>query len=63
MLEKGFMATSSFYATYAHREPHITSYLEAVGEAFDSLAKAIEEGVVEDQLKGPVAHSGFQRLT
>jgi len=63
MLEKGFLATNAFYATYAHQDVHITSYLEAVEETFDFLAEIIEKGIVEERLKGPVAHSGFQRLT
>jgi len=63
MLHKGFLATDSFYATYAHQEDQIERYLAVVEETFRSLAKAIENGTVERQLRGPVAHSGFRRLT
>jgi len=63
MLEKGFLASNAFYATYAHQDVHIESYLEAVEETFDFLANAIETGTVESQLRGPIAHSGFRRLT
>jgi len=63
MLEQGFLATNAFYATYAHQNSHIESYLAAVERTFDFLAKAIEKGEVERLLKGPVSHSGFQRLT
>ena len=63
MLEKGFLATNAFYATYAHQDSHIESYLTAVEETFDFLAKAIERNEVESHLKGPIAHSGFRRLT
>jgi len=63
MLEKGFLATNAFYATYAHQDSHIESYLATVGEMFGFLAEAIEKGKVEDHLKGPIAHSGFRRLT
>lgn len=63
MLEKGFLATGSFYATYAHQDLHVESYLDAVEETFGVLAKAIKKEQVENLLNGPIAHSGFQRLT
>ena len=30
MLEKGFLATTAYFASYAHKEDHITQYLRAV---------------------------------
>ncbi len=63
MLHKGFLATDSFYATYAHQEDQIDQYLAAVEETFRSLAMAIEKGTVEQQLLGPIAQNSFQRLT
>jgi glutamate-1-semialdehyde aminotransferase len=63
MLERGFLATKAFYATFAHEEKHIESYLLAVQDVFSSLAEALNRGKVMDLLKGPVAHTGFHRLT
>lgn len=63
MLEKGFLATTAFYASYAHKEPHIKKYLKAVDSTFKVIAKAIAGGRPEKYLKGPVCHSGFRRLT
>ncbi len=63
MLQKGFLATNAFYASYAHQSQHVESYLEAVGETFAFIAEAIEKNEVEKLLKGPIAHSGFRRLT
>jgi glutamate-1-semialdehyde aminotransferase len=63
MLKKGFLATNAFYASYAHQSHHIDSYLEALDETFALIANAIGEGEVERLLKGPVAQSGFRRLT
>jgi glutamate-1-semialdehyde 2,1-aminomutase len=63
MLEKGFLAAKVFYATFAHQEKHIESYLSAVQGVFSSLAEALNRGNVMDLLKGPVAHTGFYRLT
>ena len=63
MLEQGFLATNAFYATYAHQEEHISSYLEAAEKAFLIVGKALQDGNVMSKLKGPVAHTGFRRLT
>ncbi len=63
MLDRGFLATNAFYVTFAHQYHHVESYLGAVREVFGLLARAVEEGTVEAQLRGPVAHVGFQRLT
>lgn len=63
MLEKGFLATNAFYASYAHQDHHIESYSKAVDETFGFIAEAIEKDKVEKLLKGPIAHSGFHRLT
>ena len=63
MLEKGFLASKGFYATFAHRDEHVDSYLEAVDVTFASVAHALDSGRLNDTLKGPVAHTGFRRLT
>ncbi len=63
MLEKGFLATNAFYATYAHQNCHIENYLKAVSETFSVLTDAMNKGKVEQLLKGPVAHMRFTRLT
>jgi len=63
MLERGFLASNLFYATYAHDEDQIERYERAVGEVFCFISEANRKGEVEKFLKGPVAHSGFYRLT
>ena len=50
------------YASYAHQDQHIESYLKALNETFSFIARAIENSKVEKLLKGPVAQSGFHRL-
>jgi glutamate-1-semialdehyde 2,1-aminomutase len=62
MLHKGFLATTAFYASYAHKDHHVGLYLEALDKTFALIAKAIKQSEVEKLLKGPVAHSGFSRL-
>ncbi|MBI2350900.1 MAG: aminotransferase class III, partial [Deltaproteobacteria bacterium] len=63
MLERGFLATDTFYATYAHQDCHAEAYLTVVDEVFDVIARAVERSGVSELLKGPVAHAGFYRLT
>lgn len=62
MLEKGFLAINSFYATFAHQTTHLDDYMAAVEEVFDKLAEAIHLEAVEERLLGPIAQTGFQRL-
>ena len=63
LLDRGFLANSSFYACLAHDSESISAYLSACDEAFASLASAADGGDVLRRLRGPVAQSGFQRLT
>lgn len=63
MLDKGFLAIPSLYLSFSHTKEHIDSYLDAVKSTFKVLKKHIDKGDVRDQLRGPVCHSGFQRLT
>ena len=63
MLEKGFLATTAFYVSYAHKDEIVDKYLLAVDEVFGKIAEIIKEGNPKKYLKGPVCHSGFKRLT
>jgi len=63
MLEKGFLATTDFYASYAHKKIHIERYLKAVDESFNFIGKAIKRKNLKQYLRGPICHSGFRRLT
>lgn len=62
MLDKGFLATTAFYASYAHKEKHVQLYLRAVEEVFTELKTAIDSQTVEKDLKGPISHTGFKRI-
>ena len=63
MLERGYLASKSVYVSYCHTEEIVNKYLEEVDEVFGILAKAIADDNVNELLKGPIAHSGFKRLT
>ncbi|MBI1945831.1 MAG: aminotransferase class III-fold pyridoxal phosphate-dependent enzyme [Deltaproteobacteria bacterium] len=62
MLARGFLAGGSLYASYAHKEEHLTAYLTACNAVFQEIAAAVRQGRLEQSLRGPVKHGGFQRL-
>jgi glutamate-1-semialdehyde 2,1-aminomutase len=63
MLDRGFLAGKGFYVTFAHQDEHVDAYLTAVREVFSIVGDAIRGGRVQTLLRGPIAHSGFARLT
>ena len=63
MLERGFLAGTLIYPTLAHNDEIVDLYGEAIDEVFDEIAYALSTGTIKGKLKGPVAHSGFKRLT
>jgi hypothetical protein len=63
MLEKGYLATTAYYASYAQSKDDVRKYLIATKDAFTKISDAIKAGNTEKLLKGPVCHSGFTRLT
>jgi glutamate-1-semialdehyde aminotransferase len=62
MLDRGFLATTAVYASYAHKPPHLQKYASAVDAAFRLLKDAVATRTVKRRLRGPIAHSGFARL-
>ncbi|MEK6982309.1 MAG: aminotransferase class III-fold pyridoxal phosphate-dependent enzyme [Candidatus Micrarchaeota archaeon] len=63
MLKGGYLASGGFYVSYAHKTKDVEAYADKVNEVFALLKSAIEKNEVEKMLNGPIAHSGFQRLT
>jgi len=62
MLDREILASGQVYTALAHTDEHIDRYLQAVGDVFAEIAQALGEDSVERTLRGPVKHSGFQRL-
>jgi glutamate-1-semialdehyde 2,1-aminomutase len=63
MLERGFLARPAVYPTLAHTEEIISLYGKAIDEVFLEISQAVEKKDFLKRLKGPVAHTGFARLT
>lgn len=60
MLKRGFLASTAFYASYAHTDNIINKYADAAKEVFSLIR---DMGDKEPQLDGQICHTGFQRLT
>ena len=63
MLDQGYLASNLFYASYAHTDDHVKTYLEAVDTAFSEIACSVEQGDISKKLRGKPASVGFKRLT
>ena len=62
MLEQGFLASTLFYAMYAHKEEHVEEYLKAVDNALDQIAESITNGTLQKKIEGEPPNVGFMRL-
>jgi glutamate-1-semialdehyde 2,1-aminomutase len=62
MLERGYLASTSFYAMYAHSEILIDNYVDAVNQVFKLMGDIIRRGDLEKSLYGKPASMGFSRL-
>ncbi|WDR02576.1 aminotransferase class III-fold pyridoxal phosphate-dependent enzyme [Devosia algicola] len=62
MLDKGYLAATSFYASTAHTTDIVDGYFEALDPIFALIAECENGRDVMGLLKGPVCHSGFKRL-
>ena len=63
MLERGFLASNSFYAMYAHQPAQVEAYLEAADSALELVALAMARDDVAERLQGSPSAVGFKRLT
>ena len=62
MLDKGFLASIALYASIAHTDKILNFYDVAIHESFLFIAQALKEDKLQNSLRGPVSHAGFQRL-
>lgn len=62
MLEKGFLASTAFYVSYAHKDKYIGKYLKAVDGVFKLISRIIKERKPEKYLKSKVCLNQFRRL-
>lgn len=63
MLERAFLTSTAFYATYTHSKEYVDAYLGALDEVLGKLNPYIRENKLEELPHTPIAHTGFKRLT
>jgi len=63
MMAAGFLASSAFYATFAHKGEVLERFSDAVKGTFDQLARLQSKEEIKAELDSPEAHTGFRRLT
>jgi len=61
MLKEGFLATTGYYASFAHKENDIKEYLKVVDKVFEKISKNFDN--ISNLVNGEICHSGFRRLT
>ncbi|MFH7017970.1 aminotransferase class III-fold pyridoxal phosphate-dependent enzyme [Flavobacterium sp. FlaQc-47] len=63
MLDKGFLASTNFYASTAHNDENLELYFTALDEVYHQIANCENGNLqIENLLKGPICHGGFKRL-
>ena len=63
MLTKGYLAGTLFYASTAHNEEIINTYINDLEDVFYKISECEKGNMrIKDLLKGPVVHKGFNRL-
>jgi len=63
MLDKGFLASTNFYASTAHNDDNLELYFTALDEVYHQIANCENGNLqIESLLKGPICHGGFKRL-
>lgn len=62
MLERGFLASTSYYAMYAHTKDNCQDYLDAVSKVFAEISRLQKRGKIEESMLGTLSSAGFTRL-
>lgn len=63
MLKLGFLSTTGYYASYAHKSNDIEKYIKAVDIVFEKISVNIKNNNIKDLLESEICHGGFKRLT
>lgn len=63
MMERGFLASSQFYAIHAHQDTHVVACLETADQAFVVVAEAVSADNLVSRLKDAPSRAGFKRVS
>lgn len=62
MLDRGFLASNSFYASISHGPHEVSNYLENLEVVFRKLAAIVSPQEYINRIGGELSHEGFRRL-
>ena len=62
MLKKGYLASTSCYASTTHTKEIIDNYIEVLEPIFKLISQCENGRDINSLLEGPVCHGGFKRL-
>ena len=62
MLLKGYLASNSFYASIQHTDEIINRYFDCLEPIFKTISECENGRDIDILLKGPICHTGFERL-
>lgn len=62
MLKKGYLASSSIYVSYAHKESHVKKYLRETDKIFSIISNNLNLKFFKKKLKNRVRSDSFKRL-
>ena len=60
--KRGLTGGPAHFFCYTHTERDLRCALDAIGEAFGVMRRALDDGDVKKYLQCPVRQSGFQRM-
>ena len=63
MLKKGYLAAPSVYVSMSHTKDIVKNYLEDLDSVFETLAIAIENNTIDENLLSKSRSDSFSRLT
>lgn len=63
MLKRGYLAMRTVYVCNEHTTKAVDAYIENVDEVFKHMHTALEKKDLAEKIQGPLAHTGFTRLT
>ena len=63
MLKSNYLARESVYVAYPHTKEIVDKYIQFLDPVFGKIRKELDKGDLNKYLDGPLAHSGFKRLT
>ncbi len=63
MLKKGYLTSKTVYVSHAHTINTVDQYINELDGVFEKMRTGLKCGNLKDKIHGPLAHTGFTRLT